>query len=121
MKTIFLGLLLAAFSFSADVSGLWHGTLAGERPDGTFSEENPALLSLKQDGNKITGKAGPSEEENFPLENGIIEGDLVTFDLPTPNGTMKFQLKLKDNTLEGDAKAEQDGKKRRALMKFTKG
>ncbi len=120
MKTIFLGLLLAAFSYSADVGGVWRGTVAGERPDGTFSEEKPAFLTLKQDGNKITGKAGPSDEETFPLENGVIEGDVVTFDLTTPNATMKFHLKLKDNSLEGDAKAEQDGKKRRALMKFTK-
>ncbi len=62
----------------------WRGTLAGERPDGTFSEETPAFLTLKQDGNKITGKAGPSEEESFPLEKGIIEGDSVTFEIATP-------------------------------------
>ena len=119
MKSIFLGLLLAAYSLSADVTGVWRGTLARERQDGTFSEETPAFLTLKQEGNKITGKAGQSEEEHFPLENGIIEGDSITFDVPTPS-IVKFQLKLKDNKLEGDAKTEQDGKKRRALMKFTK-
>ena len=120
MKELFLGLLFAAASFGADVSGVWHGTFSPQRPDGTFEEGKPAYLMLKQEGNKLTGKAGPSEEESYNMENGAIDGGTVTFELPTGKFTMKVQLKLKDNTLEGEANAESDGQKRHALMKFTK-
>jgi len=70
-------LLLAACVMAADVSGKWSGsfTSGGQGPQ-------PMYLILKQDGNQLSGSGGPSVSEQHPLQNGSVQGDRLTFELP---------------------------------------
>ena len=52
------GLALAlVMGSAADVKGKWDGTITGQRPDGTTSEDT-ALLILDQKDSTITGTVG---------------------------------------------------------------
>ena len=120
MKLLISAMLLGVLSFGADVAGVWRGTFAPERPDGTY-DEKPAYLLVKQDGAKLTGRIGPSEEKNFEFTKGAMDGDTVTFELFADDMKMKVSMKLKDGKLEGVVNAEKDdGEKVKALLKFTK-
>jgi hypothetical protein len=58
------GLLVSSTMLGAtDVSGRWSGF--------------PVYLTLKQDGNTVTGSAGESEDDQVPFESGSIEDDRV--------------------------------------------
>lgn len=68
---------------AADVSGAWTGAIGG-----------PIYLILKQDGNKLSGSAGPTAAEQMAtFENGRIEGDHIVL------RAGPFQL---DVTVDGD-------------------
>ncbi|MEP6716409.1 MAG: TIGR03435 family protein [Terriglobia bacterium] len=62
---ILAGAILSPAIFGAtDVSGKWSGF--------------PIYVTLKQDGNKVTGSAGESEDDQIPFQNGVIEDDHLT-------------------------------------------
>jgi len=87
--TRMLMIALAATALAAaDVTGTWRGTLT---PDGR--DAGPALLILKQEGNAVTGTAGPDANESHPISKGKVDNDTVTFEVETPDGVMKFALK----------------------------
>ena len=120
MKLLIAAVLLSALSFGADVAGVWRGTFAPERPDGTF-DEKPAYLLVKQEGVILTGRIGPSEEKNYEFTKGVIDGDTVTFELFADEMKMKVSMKLKDGKLGGVVNAEKDsGEKLRVVVKFSK-
>jgi hypothetical protein len=104
MKTLACTLLLAlcAFTaFAADAAGKWSGSFT---PEG--QEASTGLLMLKQSGTEITGTGGPNAEQQYPLANGKIDGNKVTFDLQHPSGmVLKMALVLDGDTLKGDANA----------------
>jgi hypothetical protein len=81
-----------------DVSGNWHGSF---RVDGG-DHDVPQLLLLKQEGAKLTGTGGPDATERYPISNGQVSGDHVTFELTT--GEWKFSYDLKDSGLEMNGK-----------------
>ena len=82
--TRMLMIALAATALAAaDVTGTWSGTLT---PDGR--DAGPALLILKQEGNAVTGTAGPDANETHPISKGMVENDTVTFEVETPGGVM---------------------------------
>ena len=90
MKTFLLGpfvtLLACTGAFAAtDVSGRWASA--------------PIYLILKQEGNKLSGSAGPTEKEQIlTFANGAVEGDRVTFKA----GSFQFSLKLNGDELQGE-------------------
>jgi hypothetical protein len=110
--THFLMIALAATTLAgADVTGSWKGTFT---PDGR--DAGPALLVLKQDGDAVTGTAGPDESERHPISKGKVEKDSVTFEVETPGGLMKFALKQKGDELAGDVSRERDGQQQTAKL-----
>ena len=109
--TYLLVIALAAASLAADVTGNWKGTLT---PDGR--DAGPALLVLKQDGEVVTGTAGPDESERHPISSGKVQNDTVTFEVETPGGVMKFALKLDGEDLTGQITRERDGEKQVAQL-----
>ena len=109
--TYLLLIALAAASLAADVTGSWKGTMT---PDGR--DAGPALLVLKQDGEAVTGTAGPDEGERRPIRNGKVQNDTVTFEVETPGGVMKFALKQNGEDLTGDVTRERDGQKQTAKL-----
>ncbi|MBI1761618.1 MAG: hypothetical protein HYR56_09305 [Acidobacteria bacterium] len=116
MRAIGLTLVLAtALLAAADgVTGKWTGsfviTLDGETKD------EMALLNLKQNGTELTGTGGPSADEQWPIQNGKVEGDKLIFDVQSGGPLIKFNLTLADGHLKGEAKAEHDGHSMKAAV-----
>jgi uncharacterized protein (TIGR03435 family) len=90
MKTLLLpslATLLACASAlaAADVSGKWASA--------------PIYLILKQEGNKLSGSAGPSEKEQLlNFDDGAVDGDRVTFKV----GSFQFSLKINGDEMKGE-------------------
>lgn len=94
-----------------DVTGNWRGTFTPEGRD-----SGPALLVLKQEGDAVSGTAGPDDSERHPISKGKIDKDTLTFEVETPGGVMKFSLKQKDDELSGDVTRERDGQQQTAKL-----
>jgi uncharacterized protein (TIGR03435 family) len=72
---------------AADISGTWAGA--------------PFYVILKQDGNKLTGSAGPTKAEQYAFDGGSIDGDRITLNL----GPLIFDLRIDGDEIRGQAKA----------------
>ncbi len=101
MRRVFLLMtVLAASLAAADLTGRWTGTVEFKGADG---EAGGACLELKQQGDEITGKAGPNEEDLHPISNAKFDGKRLTFQVTGPQGQV-FKLALElvaDDKLEG--------------------
>jgi len=96
MKRAIAMLFVSALCLLAgDVSGKYTGTI----PNG-----DPVFLILKQDGAKLTGSGGPTEDQQFPMRNGKVEGDKLTFEIVAGDEGQVFKLNLtaKGDTIEGE-------------------
>src|SRR5215472_11847158 len=79
------GLLVSPATLGAtDVSGKWSGF--------------PIYLTLKQDGNTVTGSAGESEDDQIPFQSGSIEDDRLTLKL----GAMEINLVVQGDQMSGE-------------------
>jgi hypothetical protein len=96
MKKLIAMLFAAALlAFAGDVSGKYSGSI----PNG-----DPVLVILKQDGAKLTGSGGPSEDQQFPMRNGKVEGDKITFEVVAgEDRVFKLSFTAKGDTIEGEA------------------
>ncbi|HLH17959.1 MAG TPA: hypothetical protein VKX45_12095 [Bryobacteraceae bacterium] len=117
---ILLSLALAAlFALTAaadvNVTGNWTGTFTATGPDGQ-SKDSGALLVLKQDGNEITGTAGPDENERFNIKKGTIEGNKITLDVDAGEHVLHVELTLTEDRLQGTATAQGDSGELRAKL-----
>jgi len=98
MKKILLGtvfmMLVACFSFGADVDGKWTTEMPGM--DGSPMVIN---FTFKADGDKLTGTTGPDGMES-PISEGKIDGKNISFVV-----TIDFGMEMKMNykgTVEGN-------------------
>jgi hypothetical protein len=109
-------LVCAALGMAADtdVTGNWSGKTKTS-VNGKV-EEDTIYLSLKQTANLITGTAGPSIDQQAPINNGKIEGNHLTFDVPVPGGAFKFDINLEGDHLKGDVVAAAQGQMVKAVM-----
>jgi hypothetical protein len=88
----------------ADVSGKWMGTLDIGKPDGTVQHDT-AYFIIRQDGDKLSGSAGPSERQQSPMTEGMVTASAVRFVVQVRPGTsVSFDLHLDGDHLRGDAK-----------------
>lgn len=116
MTRLLCVLLLSTIGLLADVSGKWSGSFDVTGPDGNVKSDT-AFLSLKQDGNTLTGTAGPNESEQMSIRAGKIDGDKITFEVVLENGpVIKFDLLLADEHIKGTAIGEHDGQKMSAKL-----
>ena len=117
-RILWAGALFGVCAFGADVSGRWSGTVqfAGN-PD-----KEPGFIELKQDGAKVTGRAGPSEERAFEVKVGAIEGDKLHLELAPANGEgprrAVMELKVDGEHLTGDLKVETEDGARTATVEM---
>jgi hypothetical protein len=98
-RMIALWMMLALAAIAADVSGKWTGSFKVNGGDHNV----PQLFILHQQGKKLSGSGGPNESEQYPIEDGTIDGAHVRFQLTT--GEWKFAYDLKqagEDGLEGD-------------------
>jgi len=113
---LFLALVLAAGGLlAADATGTWTGSLTREG-----GEAGSAHLVLKQDGQKVTGTAGPGPGEQHEIQNGKSEAGKITFEIPRENGAMKFVLKLEGDEIKGEVSMERDGEVQKGQLAVTR-
>jgi hypothetical protein len=118
MRTFLCFLVLAVLACAAvadvDVTGKWSGSFNMTGPDG--DKEGTAVLILKQSGTEITGTVGPSEDEQFTIQKGKIDGDKITLEADHNGHAMKIDLVLADNRITGEAHMEADGQTLKAKI-----
>lgn len=127
MKRIALLLLLAlalavttVTAATPDISGKWSGSFRVTTPSGE-TEDDTSTCVLKQEGNKITGTGGPSDDKQWPITKGTIDGDNIYIEVTADDGPVwKVTLKFADGHLKGEAWAEVEGKKVGGPMDLTK-
>ncbi len=109
MRRVFLlTTLLAAGLAAADLTGKWNGTVEFKGPDG--SQTGGAFMELKQQGNEVTGQAGPNEGDLVPISNVKFDGKRLAFEVVGPEGRV-FKLALEiagEGKLEGTVNGETD-------------
>ncbi|HVW83224.1 MAG TPA: hypothetical protein VHB50_01020 [Bryobacteraceae bacterium] len=115
MKCILVLALAVTGLFGADATGTWTGTFT---PGG--QEPGPAHLVLKQDGQKLSGTAGPSADKQHEIQNGKAEDGKITFEVAGENATMKFELKQDGEEIKGDVTREHDGQVETARLEVTR-
>ena len=80
MKAFVVFAVVLSFLFPAmaasptPVTGKWSGAISIKDQAGE-TQSQPVFLILTQDGKKLTGSGGPSEDEQgFNIENGVVDG-----------------------------------------------
>jgi hypothetical protein len=104
-RTVFrvmAALALATVALAADVSGAWSGSYTfGDGANG-----GSAYAVVKQTGTSLTGAAGPSSDEQWPIEGGKVEGNKISFTVRAPDGAVyKVEAALEGDNLKGDITA----------------
>jgi len=113
-------LLLSVVSLFADVSGKWSGSFDVTGPDGE-TKPDTAFLNIKQDGAKISGTAGPSEDKQFNIKTGQIDGDKITLEVELEDGgVLSFDLKLEADHIKGNVKGQMGDDKVTAKLDVTR-
>ena len=95
--------VLSAEPAVADIAGKWMGTLDVRKADGTVQHDT-AYFVISQDGNKLSGSAGPSERQQSPMTEGTVASSMVHFAVQVRPGTsVSFELHLDGDHLRGEA------------------
>ena len=123
MKTFSCLLVLAAFAGLAiadtNVTGKWSGSFNITRANGEM-KDSTALLVLTQNGSEISGTVGPTEEEQFAIQKGRIEGNKITLEADHDGHTIKFELVLAADRITGEASMPDDGGTTKAKLDVTR-
>jgi hypothetical protein len=123
MKALFVCVLIASAASLAladgNVSGKWQGSFNTIDENGDI-KESTALFVFKQAGGEITGTVGPTEEEQFPIQKGRIEGDKITLEADNNGQILKFNLVLSGDKIIGEAQMSREGQTRRAKIEVTR-
>lgn len=125
MKILRCFLVLAALVAAAiaavdvDVSGKWSGSFNATGPNGEI-KETTAVMLLKQSGADITGTVGPSDDAQFAIQKGKIEGDKITLEADHDGHTIRFDLVLADNRISGDVSMSVEGQTAKAKIDVTR-
>ena len=119
MKAVLLAVVLVLAANAADLTGAWSGTFTITMPDGKTSDDTVHLV-LKQNGDTITGTAGPNAEQQVPIAKGSITGNKVMLEVPVPDGMFKFDVALEGEHLKGDVIRTAGGESMKAKMDATR-
>ncbi|MEO8371355.1 MAG: hypothetical protein ABI806_19370 [Candidatus Solibacter sp.] len=119
LAALALVLALTLSASAADVTGTWSGSLKVTGPDGQVQDDTIHLI-LKQDGAKLTGTAGPSAEQQLPIDKGAVDGGKVTLEVSVGQGVFKFELALDAEHLKGDVTLSAGPQTMKAKMDATR-
>jgi hypothetical protein len=109
MKTMLLTVALAMSCYGADATGTWNGTISIPASGDQDARTVPAHLVLKQDGATLTGTAGPDPEQQFPVQNGKVDGLALRFEAIAGEAVMKFVLRQEGDQITGEVSREKEG------------
>jgi hypothetical protein len=119
MRTLLLFSALAVFAGFAladvDVTGKWSGSFNPVGPNGE-TKESTAVLILKQSGADITGSVGPTEDEQYPIKTGKIDGNKITLEADHDGHTLKLELVLSAERITGEAHMSGEGETMKAKI-----
>ena len=115
-RFIIMLLFIATVAMAADLTGTWSGSFKAEGSDHSI----PQLLMLKQQGRTLAGTAGPNEGEQYPIENGKIDGNTASFQVTTGEWKFTYNLKAEKDSLTGDLKLESMSEVRTAKVALTR-
>ena len=103
MRQLALGFVLLALSMTAqaaDLSGDWTGKIHISS-EGT---NMPAFLRLRHEDSTVTGQAGPSAKQLFPIKRAVFSDNKLTVETsPSSPVLLLFELTLRDDNLSGRA------------------
>jgi hypothetical protein len=115
-RTIAVVLLLTMNAMAGDLTGKWSGSFKVDGADHGV----PQLLIFKQDGAKLTGSGGPDQSEQYPIENGKIDGERVGFEITTGEWKFTYHLNARDARMAGDLELTSVNDKRTAKVTLSK-
>lgn len=113
---IALFLLCAVAVMAADLAGKWSGSFKAEGADHSI----PQLIILRQQASTLSGSAGPDASEQYPIENGRVDGNKATFAVTTGEWEFAYDLTLKEDSLSGDLTLESTTERRKAKGTLTR-
>ena len=89
MSALAVIVMLVVMASASELTGTWSGTFKVSGGD----HSTPQIMILKQDGKKLTGSAGPELGEQYPVENGQVDGDRVRFEVTSGEWRFSYDLK----------------------------
>ena len=113
---IALFLVGAVAAMAADLTGHWSGSFKAEGADHAI----PQLLILKQQGRILSGSAGPDASEQYPIENGRVDGNKASFAVTTAEWRFLYNLTVGENSLSGELTLESTGERRTARVALSR-
>jgi hypothetical protein len=112
-RTLAVVVLLAVGAMASELTGTWSGAFKVSGGD----HSTPQIITLKQDGKKLTGSAGPEPGEQYPIENGQIEGDRVRFEVTSGEWRFSYDLKRSgEDELKGNLELKGVDDRRTAVV-----
>jgi hypothetical protein len=109
MKALIYLLLLTGLTLTAgELTGKWSGKF-DITTGGGETKPDSAYMNLKVDGAKVTGTAGPNEDQQWTIRNGRLEAGKLTFDVVMEGdngddkGSLVFDLVFDGETIRGSA------------------
>jgi hypothetical protein len=115
-RAIAVVLLLTMHAMAGDLTGKWSGAFKVDGAD----HDVPQLFIFKQDGNKLTGSGGPDQSEQYPIEDGSVDGDRVRFEITTGEWKFTYSLKVIDAKLAGDLELKSVDSRRTAKVNLSR-
>jgi hypothetical protein len=96
-------LLTAASHAPIDVTGTWTGTMSQKSDDGQAMRA-AIVFHLNQEGDQVTGTAGPPDESPGQIREVKLEGNRLRFTVGGGAGPRwKFDLKVSGDSMWGHA------------------
>lgn len=123
-------LVAPAVLAAEDLTGKWSGSFTVS-VNGAEQGQEAAYMDLKHAGKQLTGTAGPSADQQWPIQKGTIvvsgtapkESTKALFEVQSEGGNgplLHFELDLVEGHLKGNAKAEQNGVSMTAVLDLTR-
>jgi hypothetical protein len=116
-KRIAALVLITISALVSDLTGTWSGSFKVDGGDHNV----PQRFTLKQQGKSLSGSGGPNASEQYPIEEGSVEGNQVTFQVTTGEWKFTYHLRLlTEDSLKGDLKLESVNDSRTAKVSLTR-
>jgi hypothetical protein len=90
-------LLVCGSVMAQEIAGKWTGSFKAEGGD----HDIPQLIVIRQSGKQMTGSGGPDDSEQYPISNGIVDGEKVHFELTTARAKFFYDLTRTGANLNG--------------------
>lgn len=97
-----------------NVSAGWTGSWRAVDGDPDF----PQWFSLRGDGAKLGGTGGPNRSAQYPIFEGLVAGESVSFELQIGQRTFLYDLKFQDQGPNGTVSVTSPNGKRTAAVRF---